>query len=104
MASDRHLSTWLWLPLLHLIAGATAAAIDLCSNNIQIEIAPNHNQSTYFGVAAAFAGISGAMGTTAGGFLAQFGDGLLALFAISSILRLGSLLPLIFVHERPSSV
>lgn len=95
------LSTWVWLPLLHLIAGATAAAIDLCSNNLQMGIAPNHNQSTYFGVAAAFAGISGALGTTAGGFLAQFGyGGLLGLFALSSVLRLVALLPLIFVHER----
>jgi MFS family permease len=94
------LSTYLLLPLLHLIAGATAAAIDLCSNNFQMGIAPTHNQSTYFGVAAAFAGISGALGTMAGGFLAQFGYGLLGLFALSSVLRLGALLPLIFVHER----
>jgi len=98
------LSIWLWLPLLHLIAGGTAAAIDLCSNNFQIGIAPHRQQSTYFGVAAAFAGISGALGTTAGGFLAQFGyGGLLGLFALSSVLRLGALLPLIFVHERQFS-
>jgi len=98
------LSIWLWLPLLHLIAGGTAAAIDLCSNNLQIGIAPHRQQSTYFGVAAAFAGISGALGTTAGGFLAQFGyGGLLGLFALSSVLRLGALLPLIFVHEREFS-
>lgn len=98
--SPNPLSTWLWLPLLHLIAGGTAAAIDLCSNNLQIGIAPHHQQSTYFGIAAAFAGISGALGTTAGGFLAQFGyGGLLGLFALSSVLRLGALLPLIFVHE-----
>jgi MFS family permease len=95
------LSTWVWLPLLHLIAGGTGAAIDLCSNNLQIGLAPNRNQSTYFGIAAAFAGISGALGTTAGGGLAQFGyGGLLGLFALSSVLRLGALLPLIFVHER----
>ncbi len=95
------ISIWVWLPLLHLIAGATAAAIDLCANNLQLSIAPDHNQSTYFGVVAAFAGVSGALGTTAGGFLAQFGyGGLLGLFALSSVLRLGSLLPLVFVHER----
>jgi len=98
------LSVWLWLPLLHLMAGGTAAAIDLCSNNLQMAIAPDHHQSTYFGVAAACAGVSGALGTTAGGFLAQFGyGGLLGLFALSSVLRLGSLLPLLFTHERPTS-
>ena len=95
------ISIWVWLPLLHVIAGATAAAIDLCANNLQLSIAPDHNQSTYFGVVAAFAGVSGALGTTAGGFLAQFGyGGLLGLFALSSVLRLGALLPLVFVHER----
>ncbi len=94
-------STWIWLPLLHLIAGATAAAIDLCSNNLQIEIAPNQNQSSYFAIAAAFAGISSALGTTAGGFWLQFGyGGLLGLFALSSGLRLIALLPLLFVSER----
>lgn len=94
-------SVWVWLPLLHCISGGTSAAIDLCSNNFQLGIAPNRNQSTYFGVAAAVAGISGAMGTTAGGFLAQFGyGGFLGLFALSSVLRLGALLPLVFVHER----
>jgi MFS family permease len=95
------LSIWVWLPLLHIIAGGTAAAIDLCSSNLQLGIAPSHNQSTYFGVAAASAGISGALSTTAGGFLAQFGSGgLLGLFALSSVLRLGALLSLVFVHER----
>jgi MFS family permease len=94
-------SVWIWLPLLHCISGGTSAAIDLCSNNFQLGIAPNRNQSTYFGVAAAVAGISGALGTTAGGFLAQFGyGGFLGLFALSSVLRLGALLPLVFVHER----
>jgi MFS family permease len=97
-------STWVWLPLLHLIAGATAAAIDLCSNNLQMDIAPLHSQSTYFGVAAALAGISGTLGTTAGGFWVQFGyGGWLGLFALSSVLRLGALLPLMFVHERPET-
>ncbi len=94
-------SIWIWLPLLHLIAGGTMAAIDLCSSNLQLGIAPSHSQSTYFGMAAASAGISGAIGTTAGGFLAQFGSGgLLGLFALSSLLRLAALLSLIFVRER----
>ncbi|NJR39642.1 MAG: MFS transporter [Leptolyngbyaceae cyanobacterium CSU_1_4] len=94
-------SVWVWLPFLHCILGGAAAAIDLCSNNFQISIAPHRNQSIYFAVAAAVAGISGALGTTAGGFLAQFGyGGFLGLFALSSLLRLGALFPLIFVHER----
>jgi MFS family permease len=95
------LSIWVWLPLLHLMAGGTMAAIDLCSSNLQLGIAPSHHQSTYFGMAAASAGISGAIGTTAGGFFAQFGSGgLLGLFALSSVLRLAALLSLIFVQER----
>jgi MFS family permease len=98
--STNPLSIWVWLPLLHIIAGATAAAIDLCTNNLQLGIVPNHSQSIYFGVAAAFAGLSGAMGTTTGGFLAQFGyGGLLGLFALSSLMRLFSLLPLLLVRE-----
>ncbi len=97
-------SVWVWLPLLHCISGGTSAAIDLCSNNFQLGIAPNRNQSTYFAIAAAVAGISGALGTTAGGFLAQVGyGGFLGLFALSSVLRLGALLPLIFVHERQAT-
>lgn len=96
------ISFWVWLPLLHLAIGGTSAAIDLCASNLQLGVAPIHNQSTYFGIVAAFAGISGALGTTAGGFLAQFGSygGLLGLFALSAMLRLGALLPLIFVREE----
>jgi MFS family permease len=95
------LSVWVLLPLLHCLSGGTSAAIELCTNNLQLEIAPQRNQSTYFGVAAAVAGISGALGTTAGGFFAQFGyGGLLGLFALSSILRLGALLPLVWVDEK----
>jgi MFS family permease len=94
-------SIWVLLPLLHCLSGGTSAAIDLCSNNLQLDIAPQRNQATYFGVAAAVAGVSGTLGTTAGGFFAQFGyGGLLGLFALSSILRLGALLPLVWVNER----
>ena len=96
------LSLWVWLPLLHLIAGGTWAAIDLCNNNIQLGIAPVQNQSTYFGIAAAIAGVSGALGTTAGGFLAQFVQygGLPGLFALSTIVRLIALIPLLSVQEE----
>jgi MFS family permease len=96
------LSVWLWLPLLHVLAGGTWAAIDLCNNNIQLGIAPLNNQSVYFAVAAAVAGVSGALGTTAGGFLAELADygGLPGLFALSSVVRLVALLPLVFVQEE----
>jgi MFS family permease len=95
------LDIWLWLPLLHILAGATWAAIDLCNNNLQLAIAPIKNQSIYFAIAAAVAGASGALGTTIGSFIAQFTvwGGLLGLFAISGLLRLAALVPLFFVQE-----
>ena len=96
------LSVWLWLPLLHILAGATWAAIDLCNNNLQLGVAPVQQQASYFAVAAAIAGISGALGTTVGGFLAEFADygGIPGLFALSAIVRLIALLPLVLVHEQ----
>ena len=96
-----HLDIWLWLPLLHILAGGTWAAIDLCSNNIQLAIAPTQNQSIYFATAAAVAGASGALGATIGSFIVQFAQfgGLLGLFAFSSLFRLLALVPLIFVKE-----
>lgn len=100
VTGNNSLSIWFWLPLLHLVAGATSAAIDLCSNNLQLDIAPHPHQATYFGIAAACAGVSGAVGTAVGGFWIEFGDGgLLGLFALSGVLRLVALLPLIFVRE-----
>jgi len=95
------LDIWLWLPLLHILAGVTWAAIDLCNNNLQLAIAPIKNQSIYFAIAAAVAGASGALGTTIGSFIAQFAvwGGLLGLFALSGLLRLVALVPLFFVQE-----
>lgn len=94
-------SLWLWLPLLHIFIGGTWAAIELCSNNIQMAIAPVQWHSSYFAIAAAVAGGGGAVGTIAGGFLAQFSDygGLKGMFIISCILRFVSLLPLVLVQE-----
>jgi MFS family permease len=96
------LSLWLWFPLLHILAGATWAGIDLCNNNLQLGVAPVQSQAGYFAIAAAVAGVSGALGTTAGGFLAEFADygGIPGLFALSAIVRLGALVPLVFVHEQ----
>ncbi|MEH2352397.1 MFS transporter [Nostoc sp.] len=95
------LDIWLWLPLLHILTGGTWAAIDLCSNNIQLGIAPTKNQSIYFAIAAAVAGASGALGTTIGSFLVQFtqSGGLLGLFALSGLFRLVALVPLMFLQE-----
>jgi len=98
------ISQWVWLPLIHLISGGTWAAIELCSINIQMEVAPVEHPSSYFAIAAAVAGVCGAVGTTAGSFLAQlthFG-GLPGLFALSAVVRLVALLPLIFVREPRS--
>lgn len=95
------LSIWLWLPLLHILIGGTTAAIELCSNNIQISIAPVRMQSVYFATAAAAAGASGAIGTTIGGFIAEnaFVGGLSGLFMMSVGFRLIALVPLLFVQE-----
>lgn len=95
---------WLWLPLIHLFSGATWAAIDLCSNNIQMSVAPAKSQAVYFAIASAIAGVTGALGTATGGFLAQVSSlgGLPGLFAISAVLRLLALLPLLFVQEQRS--
>jgi len=94
-------SLWLWLPLLHIFMGSTWPAIELCSNNIQMAIAPIKNHAAFFAIAAAVAGGCGAVGTLVGGSLAQFTDcgGLPGMFALSSVLRLVALLPLIWVHE-----
>ena len=95
-------SLWLWFPLFHLLAGGSWAAIDLCTNNLQLGVTPLRHQPLYFAVAAAIAGISGALGTSVGGFLAEFADygGIPGLFALSAISRLIALIPLIFVEER----
>jgi MFS family permease len=95
-------SLWLWFPLLHLLAGGSWSAIELCTNNLQLGVAPLRHQPLYFAIAAAIAGISGALGTSVGGFLAEFADygGIPGLFALSAIARLIALLPLVFVKEQ----
>jgi MFS family permease len=104
LASSDRISLWVWLPLLHLLGGGTWAAIDLCSNNIQMDVVPARHQASYFAIAAAVAGVAGAIATTAPGFLAQFADygGLPGLFVLSGVLRLVALIPLIFIRERCS--
>lgn len=98
------LSVWVWLPLIHLLIGGAGAAIDLCGSNIQMELAPLERPSGYFATAAAVGGICGGLGTTAGGFLAgmDYIGGLPGLFALSAVVRLIALLPLVFVQEPRS--
>ncbi len=97
------LALWVCLPLLHLLGGTTMGAIELCTKNIQMEIAPIKQPSTYFAIAAAVAGLAGALGTTAGGFLAEVpGMSLGGLFALSAGLRLIAILPLVLVREPRS--
>jgi hypothetical protein len=70
-----------------------------------MSVTPLRNQSIYFAIAAAVPGITGAMGITVGSYVASltgFG-GLPMAFALSAVLRLFALLPLVFVHE-PRSV
>ena len=94
------LSLWVGLPLLFLLNGGATAAIELCINNLQIEIAHEHYQAQYFGIIAAMGGISGSLGTFLGGTLASLDlvGGLTGLFVISSILRLLSLIPPILLQ------
>ncbi|MFH7030765.1 MAG: MFS transporter [Heteroscytonema crispum UTEX LB 1556] len=98
------LDLWLWLPLLHIFIGGNWGAVDLCNNNLQIEIAPVKNQSIYFAIAAAVAGVSGALGATIGGLIAQFAGsfGIVEVFVVSGILRLASLVPLIIKKDLGS--
>jgi MFS family permease len=91
----------LWLPIIHLFIGINWAALDLCNNNLQIEVTPVKNQSIYFAIAAASAGVSGALGTILGGFIAQNPSlgGLQGLFVLSTALRFAAVVPLFFVEE-----
>ncbi|MBF2026869.1 MAG: MFS transporter [Oscillatoriales cyanobacterium C42_A2020_001] len=100
--SGNDVSLWILFPALHLLAGGTWAAIDLCNNNLQLGVAPVRNQATYFAIAAAVSGVCGALGTTAGGFLVEYANygGIPGLFALSGVVRLGALLPLMLVHEQ----
>ncbi len=84
-----------------LIGVGMTVAIDLCNNNLQMAIAPTNKPSSYFAIAAAVGGLSGALGTTTGGILAQsaYFGGIPGLFALSAALRIVALVPLIFVRE-----
>jgi MFS family permease len=92
---------WIYLAVFHIFWGGMWAAIDLGNNNIQIEIVPIEHHATFFAIAAAVAGISGALGTTMGGILMQGAryEGLFGVFSLSAMLRLVAILPLLFVRE-----
>jgi MFS family permease len=95
------LSMWVWFPLLHLFGGGVGAALELCTNNLQLAIAPAQHYTKYFAITAAIGGVTGALGALMGGWLAQLVDtgGILGLFALSSVLRLIALLPLVWIQE-----
>jgi MFS family permease len=92
---------FIYLALFHIVWGGTWSAIDLCTNNIQIVIAPREHRATFFAIASAMTGVSSAFGTTVGGFLAQGAhyEGLWGVFFLSAIARAIALIPLLFVHE-----
>lgn len=96
-----NLDLWLWLPLLHVFTGGTGAAIELCTNNLQLGVAPIQNQAKYFAIAAAVTGVCGACGTTLGGFIASHltWGGLPLLFVISAAARMAALTPLLIIQE-----
>ncbi len=93
---------FIYLALFHIVWGGSWSAIDLCTNNIQIAIAPMGHRATFFAIAAAMTGVSSAFGTTVGGFLAQDAhyEGLLGVFFLSAIARAIALIPLLFVNEN----
>lgn len=93
---------WIYLLIFHLFLGGTWAAIDLGSNNIQIAIAPIQHHATFFAIASALAGVGSALGTTAGGILAQYAhyEGIFGVFFLSAILRLVAIVPLLFLREK----
>lgn len=95
-------SLWLWLPLLHMLNGGASAALDLCNNNLQLELATGQHQAKFFGLIAAIAGVSGALGTLIGGSLTQWADigGLTGLFLLSGVVRFLALLPLFWIQEE----
>lgn len=98
-------SVWVGIPLIQFMLGAFGAAITLCSSNIQMEVVPiDYRPSQYFAIAAAVMGVTGGLGSTVGGFLADLDvlGGLPGLFIISAVLRLIALLPLVFVQEPRS--
>ena len=97
------LSLILFVPLLYLLTGGTWSVIELCNNNLQMTIAPIQGGSKYFAIAAAVSGLGGAMGASVGGVLAEAsGCGFAGLFALSALLRLVALIPLILVQEPRS--
>jgi MFS family permease len=93
---------FIYLALFHIVWGGSWSAVDLCTNNIQIGIAPIEHRATFFAIAAAITGVSGAFGTTVGGFLAQSAhyEGVWGVFFLSAVARAIALIPLLFVNEK----
>jgi MFS family permease len=92
---------WIYLIIFHIFLGGSWAAIDLGSNNIQIEAAPIQHHAIFFALVSALTGIGSALGTTLGGILAQYAhyEGIFSIFFISTILRLIALIPLLLIRS-----
>jgi hypothetical protein len=75
----------------------------LCGSNIHLELAPVNRPFRYFAFAADVSGIGGGR-KQRWGFLAHlnYPGGLPELFALSAVVRLIALLPLVFVEEPRS--
>jgi len=94
----------LWLAVFYVILGGIWAAVDLSTNNIQISLTSTQYRAPFFAIAAALVGVSGAVGTTAGGFLAEYAsyEGVFGVFGLSTLFRLAAIIPLLFVRESAS--
>ncbi len=95
---------FIYMVVFHLVWGGIWSAIDLCTNNMQIAIAPLEHRATFFAIVAAITGVSGALGTTTGGFLAQYAhyEGWFGIFFLSAIARGFALIPLLLILWRPA--
>ncbi|MBD2178642.1 MFS transporter [Pseudanabaena sp. FACHB-1998] len=99
--TEVHSQLWIYLVIFHIFLGGSWAAIDLGSNNIQIEAAPIQHHAIFFALVSALTGISSALGTTLGGLLAQSAhyEGIFSIFFISTVLRLLALIPLLLLTD-----
>jgi MFS family permease len=104
------ISPWVVLPLVHVLGGLAWSAFNLNVNTLLLALAPMRERSIYLSVYAALTGITTAAAPIAGGLLGralQSGvvplpswlNTYLLLFALSSLLRLLSLLLFLRVRE-----
>jgi hypothetical protein len=104
------ISPWVVLPLVHVLGGLAWSAFNLNVNTLLLALAPTRERSIYLSVYAALTGLTAAAAPIVGGLLSkllQSGvvplpswiNAYLALFALSCLLRLLSLLLFLRVRE-----